>query len=272
MQPPLQAPNLGSAAEDAVSLDRDELYRRMDMETLSLALRIPLFLANPRQMDLLAPPWQLEEPDSPVVGLYVRKKPEGKKLEKFLSLGENHLEKKALEFFCNLHPQTPFILICPERAIEWACKTGASFELIFDKVFYHELGHGRMDSAPEPNALWAHTIEESLANGWSLRLFEGTEKAWVLRLIPGQPKPYRGVMYLVKPTFWEALGREGRIEAIKEFLPGSWFNGFDYKELLRRMAEAWYRSKPFLKANSRITEFWQALGERLLEAVRANLP
>jgi hypothetical protein len=65
-----------------------------------------------------------------------------------------------------------------------------------DKVYYHELAHGLMDTAgllPDPyGESWGRVVEESLANLVAFRRFQGQEALWVAALIREQPPEYRG--------------------------------------------------------------------------------
>jgi hypothetical protein len=96
-----------------------------------------------------------------------------------------------------LNHQAPAIFLCCERIIGWASRVGVSHRLVMDKVYYHELGHGVMDTLPDgaPNPYfetWGCIVEESLANAIAYRCFSGTEARWVQRLIQDQPAEYRG--------------------------------------------------------------------------------
>ena len=96
-----------------------------------------------------------------------------------------------------LNHQAPAIFLCCERIIGWASRVGVSHHLVMDKVYYHELGHGVMDTLPDgaPNPYfetWGRIVEESLANAIAYRCFSGTEARWVQRLIQDQPAEYRG--------------------------------------------------------------------------------
>jgi hypothetical protein len=96
-----------------------------------------------------------------------------------------------------LNHQAPAIFLCCERIVDWASRVGVSHHLVMDKVYYHELGHGVMDTLPDgaPNPYfetWGRIVEESLANAIAYRCFSGTEARWVQRLIQDQPAEYRG--------------------------------------------------------------------------------
>ena len=96
-----------------------------------------------------------------------------------------------------LNHQAPAIFLCCERIVDWASRVGVSHHLVMDKVYYHELGHGVMDTlpdgAPDPyHEIWGRIIEESLANAIAYRCFKGKEALWVQRLIQDQPAEYLG--------------------------------------------------------------------------------
>jgi hypothetical protein len=48
-----------------------------------------------------------------------------------------------------LNHQAPAIFLCCERIVDWASRVGVSHHLVMDKVYYHELGHGVMDTLPD---------------------------------------------------------------------------------------------------------------------------
>jgi hypothetical protein len=96
-----------------------------------------------------------------------------------------------------LNHQAPAIFLCCERIVDWASRVGVSHHLVMDKVYYHELGHGVMDTLPDgaPNPYfetWGRIVEESLANAIAYRCFKGKEALWVQRLIQDQPAEYLG--------------------------------------------------------------------------------
>jgi hypothetical protein len=96
-----------------------------------------------------------------------------------------------------LNHQAPAIFLCCERIVDWASRVGVSRHLVMDKVYYHELGHGVMDTLPDgaPNPYfetWGRIVEESLANAIAYRCFKGKEALWVQRLIQDQPAEYLG--------------------------------------------------------------------------------
>lgn len=96
-----------------------------------------------------------------------------------------------------LNHQAPAIFLCCERIVDWASRLGISHHLVMDKVYYHELGHGVMDTLPDgaPNPYfetWGRIVEESLANAIAYRCFKGKEALWVQRLIQDQPAEYLG--------------------------------------------------------------------------------
>ncbi|SDF05048.1 hypothetical protein SAMN04488243_12218 [Thermus arciformis] len=53
---PITVHNLGSPEGKKLDFAREELYRRMDAPMMNLAIRIPVYLVNEAQMDLLYPP------------------------------------------------------------------------------------------------------------------------------------------------------------------------------------------------------------------------
>jgi hypothetical protein len=113
-----------------------------------------------------------------------------------------------------LNHQAPAIFLCCERIVDWASRVGVSHHLVMDKVYYHELGHGVMDTLPDgaPNPYfetWGRIVEESLANAIAYRCFKGKEALWVQRLIQDQPAEYLGYAsachFAVIWLNWESL-------------------------------------------------------------------
>lgn len=131
------------------------------------------------------------------VGLYFRLQQYNQQFrDSVLGKGDSSLRTaEAANAFLN--HQAPAIFLCCERIIGWASRVGVSHHLVMDKVYYHELGHGVMDTLPDgaPNPYfetWGRIVEESLANAIAYRCFSGTEARWVQRLIQDQPAEYRG--------------------------------------------------------------------------------
>ena len=154
-----------------------------------------------------------------------------------------------------LNHQAPAIFLCCERIVDWASRVGVSHHLVMDKVYYHELGHGVMDTlpdgAPDPyHEIWGRIIEESLANAIAYRCFKGKEALWVQRLIQDQPAEYLGYASACHfAVIWlnlESLRDWGRLgwlwwydleNALRNLERGRWFSVYELTELHRELTK-----------------------------------
>ena len=154
-----------------------------------------------------------------------------------------------------LNHQAPAIFLCCERIVDWASRVGVSHHLVMDKVYYHELGHGVMDTLPDgaPNPYfetWGRIVEESLANAIAYRCFKGKEALWVQRLIQDQPAEYLGYALACHfAVIWlnlESLRDWGRLgwlwwydleNALRNLERGRWFSVYELTELHRELTK-----------------------------------
>lgn len=232
---PVWIVDMGSPASQHLDFSREELWARMDSPMGRKAVELPVYLVNPRQMDLLYPPerlkfldpemvrnwvrWQVErrretgEEEDPLKGL---EEVDGERYEKYREVVAVGLYLKGptsqweWQRILSLadpsrppdgeaqHPPAgPAIFLCPERILNWASRAGVDPHLVLDKVYYHELGHALMDTGPTPyGELWVRIVEESLANWVAYHRFRGLEARWVQRLIAEQPAEYQGYAHL----------------------------------------------------------------------------
>jgi len=159
-----------------------------------------------------------------------------------------------------LNHQAPAIFLCCERIVDWASRVGVSHHLVMDKVYYHELGHGVMDTLPDgaPNPYfetWGRIVEESLANAIAYRCFSGTEARWVQRLIQDQPAEYLG--YAAASKLWV-----GPVFLMRRGIFLDW-----YYRSLRRLVWYWRReTEDVLEALERGE--WHPRVARTLEVLR----
>ncbi|MCX7954075.1 MAG: hypothetical protein N3A01_02670, partial [Bacteroidales bacterium] len=67
----------------------------------------------------------------------------------------------------------PAIFICPERVVEWADKLGINSQVLFKKVYFHELGHSYIHNSNRNsyNNIYYKIIEESFCNAIALNEF-----------------------------------------------------------------------------------------------------
>jgi hypothetical protein len=155
-----------------------------------------------------------------------------------------------------LNHQAPAIFLCCERIVDWASRVGVSHHLVMDKVYYHELGHGVMDTLPDgaPNPYfetWGRIVEESLANAIAYRCFKGKEALWVQRLIQDQPAEYLGyasachfaVIWLNLESLRDWGYRLGWFwwydleNALRNLERGRWFSVYELTELHRELTK-----------------------------------
>jgi hypothetical protein len=232
---PVRIHDLGSLEGYRLDFGREELWERLEAPLAALAVRLPVYLVSEAQMDRLYPPKRrrffpedrlrerlrglrerdLEEDEDPfaplrdlevedgeawrrqamlvAAGLYLRRLGPGPKGD-VPHLAAREPAPEALAAFAD--EEGPAIFLCPERILAWAGRAGVPGEVAVDKVYYHELAHGLMDTAgllPDPyGESWGRVVEESLANLMAFRRFQGREALWVAALIREQPPEYRG--------------------------------------------------------------------------------
>jgi hypothetical protein len=192
-----------------------------------------------------------------------------------------------------LNHQAPAIFLCCERIVDWASRVGVSHHLVMDKVYYHELGHGVMDTLPDgaPNPYfetWGRIVEESLANAIAYRCFSGTEARWVQRLIQDQPAEYLGYAsachFAVIWLNWESLRYwDYRLDRFWYKLENALYN-LDNLERASSLDRFWYklenvlcnleRGRWFSELVRELTELHRELTElhRELTKLSINLP
>jgi len=170
-----------------------------------------------------------------------------------------------------LNHQAPAIFLCCERIVDWASRVGVSHHLVMDKVYYHELGHGVMDTLPDgaPNPYfetWGRIVEESLANAIAYRCFKGKEALWVQRLIQDQPAEYLGYASACHfAVIWLNL------ESLRDWgYRLSWFWWYDLENALRNLE----RGRWFSESVRELTKLHRELTElhRELTELSRNLP
>jgi len=222
---PTRVVNLGSGEAEKLVFARETLWKRMDDFMGREAVTIPVYLVNPRQMDLLYPKERLNFLSPEQVRSRIRERRRKGNDSSLLQELEEIPYEKYLEvvavglYVSDINPSvqknlwslasaTPegalmpgrAILLCPERILSWADRQGIDPQLVLDKAYYHELGHALMDSGPTPyTELWARIVEESLANWLAYRRFKGREARWVQRLIQDQPAEYQGYLAVNDP-------------------------------------------------------------------------
>ena len=232
MDTPIRLTNLGSHQAHRLAFTREALWERMDPEMGRKAVRVPVYLVNPAQMDLLYPPERLrfldpegvsnwareqrrrgreeerqEEEESPLSGLEEMGEVGYRRYREVVAVGLYLGEPPADALWQRLlslgsapspaKPEGPAIFLCPERILDWGERAGVNPQLVLDKVYYHELAHALMDTGPTPyDELWGRTVEESLANWVAVGRFRGTEARLVQRLIQDQPAEYQGYAHL----------------------------------------------------------------------------
>jgi hypothetical protein len=164
-----------------------------------------------------------------------------------------------------LNHQAPAIFLCCERIVDWASRVGVSHHLVMDKVYYHELGHGVMDTLPDgaPNPYfetWGRVVEESLANAIAYRCFKGKEALWVQRLIQDQPAEYRGY----------AAAGQLLVSLLDVKFLRDWYRDW-YRDWLHEYGRYWWRRIEY--ALDRLERgAWHPEVARTLTEVLRNLP
>ena len=162
-----------------------------------------------------------------------------------------------------LNHQAPAIFLCCERIVDWASRVGVSHHLVMDKVYYHELGHGVMDTLPDgaPNPYfetWGRIVEESLANAIAYRCFKGKEALWVQRLIQDQPAEYLGYASACHfAVIWLNL------ESLRDWGRLGWLWWYDLENALRNLE----RGRWFSESVRELTKIHRELTE-----LSINLP
>jgi len=225
------------------------------------AVRIPVFLLNEEQMDILYPPRYkrafnpeelkrlLKDRDFDIdridrydwntyakivtVGLYISSPSLPSEQEVLEKSDGVEVTPEAEDAY--LHQGGPRIYICGERVVNWADRIGCPPEIVLDKVYYHELGHAVMDTYEGPSSNnpyyenWGRTIEECAANHIAYSCFSGREARFVQKIISTQPAEYLGYLGLRQIQPFPLPVEE----------PGSWDSNAQnhHKEFLRRFFE-----------------------------------
>ncbi len=185
---PIEVKNLGSKEADKLDFSREELYKRMDPYPFmsKRATEVPVYLVNPKQMDIVSPPEYSKCIDEEEIIKWVEKWI--KEIEDYKILDEEAIKSladardiqecmreseecnkgfEAVGLYIseelgkqkeqellnnaeiplnNVYIKYPCIFICPERVIERAKKYEVDVNLCLDMVYYHELAHAVMDS------------------------------------------------------------------------------------------------------------------------------
>jgi len=182
---PARIYNLGSPAAGKLRFGHEErLWAQMGEKMRQTALKIPVFLVNDKQMDVLYPPRMQKcldnqkaremlskyekdddltidwlEKKAPgdfsgytifvAVGLYVSCSsvaPSPVVEEVLVRADRDCMDAQAEKSFRDL--PRPHIYLCPERIVEAAHELGVEPQLYLETAYYHELAHALMDSNP----------------------------------------------------------------------------------------------------------------------------
>ncbi|MCX7863243.1 MAG: hypothetical protein N2449_09655 [Bacteroidales bacterium] len=218
--------NLNSKCALDININRAQIVKRLDFLARKAKL-VPLYLIDTELMDEIYPPQKKrildEEIARRILEEYMsdREFDRDKKfpweelwrpieiIEVMVAVGVYVHNPKKPDIFIqhgidkNIVDQItyPCIFITPERVIKWAERIKISSEVLFQKVYYHELGHAYIHSPKRKYGLnYYRVIEESYCNAVAVSRFTSDEEvAQVVKAIQSQSAEYRGYPFFYLP-------------------------------------------------------------------------
>ncbi len=222
---PARIYNLGSSAAGDLRFGHEErLWAQMGEKMMDTACKIPVFLVNEEQMDILYPPRMKEcldqekareilsryEKDDNLtihllereakgdfekyttvvaVGLYIScyssPQAHSKMIEAVLSGAKrDSMDPEAEKKFCET--SLPHIYLCPERILKAAQAQNIPPQLYLETVYYHELAHALMDPEPSLNC----SPNDPYTTLWG-RTIEESSANWITYTRFGESEVYR---------------------------------------------------------------------------------
>lgn len=206
--------NLNSKNVVKITIDYDDMIARLDFLARK-AKKIPVYLVNELLMDRIYPPFKRKVLDEEhlhsifpkdrknydwddldfddlwrergnvmvAVGLYVHRP-----FPDMSAIFGDVLEKKEYDKI-----SFPSIFICPERVISWANNLKISQNVLFQKVYFHELGHAYIHTDRRDYQRWHYRIiEEAYCNAVAVSRFTNkNEIAQVVTAISAQSLEYQ---------------------------------------------------------------------------------
>lgn len=215
--------NLNSKAVVKITIDYDDMIARLDF-LVQKAKKIPVYLVNELLMDKIYPPfkrrvldeemlhhlfsekrerydwedynfdelWRERTNVTVAVGVYVHHAPSDMKA----TFGDV-LDKKEYDEI-----RYPAIFICPERVVNWADRLRISQDVLFQKVYFHELGHAYIHTdRRDYQKGYYRIIEEAYCNAVAVSRFtDKKEIAQIVKAISTQSLEYQAYPFFYLPN------------------------------------------------------------------------